>query len=280
MVAIVLSGLTTGPVLGQEGQGNSVEALVKAANVKAEARYKKAARLWNEKLTTVGTKARFRRMAKDIIAFEEKIAQGVELFEGKSTLLDRMRFSFRKRILDERKLIQQIKHGFASYQQELIEESIELYVKAGLDRRVAASVFQPLTLQTKQWDSAFDPVLVKAKVLAEQDWVRAGGVQVGSYFGGEGLADAARQSGLWAPKKDSFWDLATQLVADIVVEEALEEITDPSEDFAAKLRTKYVVAQKELLESKSGLLPALRKLTSIHQHTRSRHLVGPTKGGR
>lgn len=279
MAAIVLLSLSTGSVIGQSWSNSSATELVRSANERAEVRYRQASQHWKHKLSVAGSEQRFRQMARDIIAFDEKVTQGFELFEGKSTTRDRMRASFRKRILDERRLIQEMEASFVDLQRGLIQESVQLYIGAGVQRSLANSAFRTYGVDTKPWQAAFDPLLTKAKTLSEQDWIRAAGVQVGSYYGGDGLADAARSSGLWAPKKNSWLDLATQVVADMVVEEALEQVTDPSQEFAARLRKHYVAAQQELLEGKQGLLTAMRRITDLHQQTRNKHFA-LVKGGR
>ena len=276
---LTMIGGPIGEVCGQS-KSPTPAVMVKTANGKADAKLKALSNSWQQKLSQYGTQARFRLMAKDIIGFDEKVAQGFEFVDGKSKVVDRMRASFRKRIVDERTLAAEMQQSFAKFQKGLIGDSTELYVKAGVSRGVASSIYPEYGVDYRPWLIAFDPILKKAETLSKQDWVRAGGVQAASYFGGEGLADAARETGLWAPKKGSWLDIATGIVADMVVEEALDQITDPSDEFAKQLRTRFAVAQNELLYGKQGLIRAAKRVAELHKQTRLKHFAPVLKGGR
>ena len=77
--------------------------LASEANESAEARYQQAANVWRAKLNAMGSKERFKRMANDVVSFDEELSQGADLFGSSSHRPDRMLQSFRKHIVDERK---------------------------------------------------------------------------------------------------------------------------------------------------------------------------------
>ncbi|MCA9213981.1 MAG: hypothetical protein KDB27_13005 [Planctomycetales bacterium] len=252
--------------------GGRLATAARNANQNAEARYKNYAAFWHRTMADAGSKSRLRRMAQEVASFDEKVAQGFDLFESGSTPPnERMRVSFRRHVVDERELAQMMVGSFVKFQEELIKESIDLYVKAGVDRDTATALFQARGIDGTPWLDDFSPLIAKAKSLAREDWWRVGAITVGS-----GIAvDQAMQT-----EEPTWRSFFASLITQAAVETALEYATDPSDRFAESLSGEFDRATASLLTGNHGLLTAMRRLTDEHLKIRNRHFGVISKGGK
>lgn len=281
-LAVAICATLTAHANAQSAQDSTnVVDLVQSVNQDADARCQDWAGQWNSLLTELGNKQNLMKMAKTLASFEEKLSQGVDLFDSTSGKADRMRTAFRKNIVDERQLAQSMVDSFYAFQDQLMEESLELCRRGGVDSKVAESTFERYQVDAGIWEAAFDPLLRKAKSLAQEDWFRLAGVTAGSGIAADGILDAAKQSNIWNPKQGSMEEMVGGLLTHLFIEAVADQLTDPTEEFAKKLQAKFNGAKNELLDSQSGLSTAFKALTEIHKQTRSNLLgLGSGEGGK
>lgn len=276
--------LVTGSSLSATAQADDrvtgLAAAVKQANADAESRYKQSVREWRHKFGNLGSKQRLRRMGQDLASFDEKLAQGVDLFRTTGARNDRILLSFRKRLFDEHELFRSMQKAFNELQQELATESTALYVQKGISRVDAATTIPLYRISSNPWNDAFVPLLNDARSMAKEDWLRYGAVTVGSTAAAKLLTDAARESGAWDSPQNSLESLLGGLLAEMVIETVADELSDPVDYFADRLGKHFAAAEKQLLDGRNGLLSAMRKITSLHQQTRLQHLTVNEKGGK
>ena len=276
--------LVTGAGLSATAQASdrvtSLAAAVKQANADAESRYKQSVREWRHKFGNLGSQQRLRRMGQDVASFDEKLAQGVDLFRTSGTRKDRILLSFRKRLFDEHELFRSMQQAFNELQQDLATESTALYVQDGIGRIDAAGIIPRYRINSAPWNDAFVPLLNDARSMAKEDWLRYGAVTVGSTAAAKLLTDAARDSGAWDSPQNSLESFFGGLLAEMVIETVADELSDPVDYFADRIGRRFAAAEKQLLDGPNGLLSAMRKITSLHQQTRLRHLTPDEKGGK
>lgn len=270
VLGAVLSLANASPAVAQETATPPPDWGVRIAelNEKAEFRLQETARVWRGKFAAIGRKDRFHGMVSHAISIEGKLTQGVDLLTSQRA--DRMREYLRQQVVDERQLARSMAQAFADLQQELLQESIALYVQAGVKRDTAAKVYPTWMVDQTPWLRAFDPLLNRAKSMANQDWIRFGAITVGSSIASDLVRDAGREAGIYQPP-NRFADFLGGLVIEMAVEAAADAITDPTEGYATKLQADFQAAQRQVLEGPNGLLACLRKVTSLHQQTRLHH---------
>lgn len=251
---------------------------VESANELAKARLGMAVKQWRARIASLKSKERLLKMGREIASIEEKIGQGLGLLDSSGHHTDRMRDSFRRHIVNEQELANEMTSAFNQMQKELMTESIALYVKVGVDRKVAGQAYRQYKVDSRPWQSAFDPLIAKARSMAKEDWFRLGMVTVAADTVSDGVSYARKQSGIHQPKEGGFWDFLIDAVTALAVEVAIDHVTDPSEAFAKKLEMSFAHAEQELLDGKNGLLTAMRTLTEIHQQGRLQHLGLAKKG--
>ncbi|MEZ6121197.1 MAG: hypothetical protein R3C28_32160 [Pirellulaceae bacterium] len=282
LLALVVSMGGVGSAHAQKTQAAGQDALaakVKAVNQAAESRYQTAAKEWQNYLSQLGSVSHFQKMAKEVASFDEKLAQGSDLLSG-TTPNDRMRAAFRKHVLNEQTLRKDMVTFFDQFQEGLIKESVELYVAAGVDRKVAEDLFPRYRVDDTSWPRAFDSLIAKAKQLAQEDWWRTGLVTISSSLLADNVVEAGRQTGLWQHERGSWMDFLGGLIADYATEAALDYVTDPTDQFAEELQSRFRSAQTSLLNGKEGLLATLRKLTDLHLEVRNHHFSFVLKGAK
>ncbi|MEZ6129199.1 MAG: ISKra4 family transposase [Planctomycetaceae bacterium] len=260
----------------QSGPDNndSLAMEVRQANQRADARLQEAVKEWRYKLSMLRNRDRLRSMARDIASAEEKLAQGVELFDSSTTQKrDRMLEAFRRRIVDERTLINDMVNAFGELQTELQKESLALYTQAGVAREVYDRILPLYRVDTAVWETAFQPLLTKARTLSQEDWWRVGTVAAGSAIAAH--AQYSRKD----DKPQSFGDLLGSLVTELVAEAIVNEVMDPLDDFTSRLNVEFLSAEKVLLEGEKGLVTFMRLLTQLHQAARTQHLL-PSMGAK
>ena len=277
----LVAGVANDVASGEENRpAGDVRLVCEAANAAAEARYLIACNEWQKKVADLRTKDRLKRFGQDAAGFDEKLSQAFDLAKTSSEKTDRMKESLRGHVVDERAFAQSMVEAFGKYQKALIAESTALYGQAGIDPAAAEKAFPPATLDPAPMERAFDPVIAKARSLANEDWFRFGLVNVGSDIVANEIFDFGRSNGLWNPEKGSVEEFLGGLITQVAVEIIAEELTDPSDTFARHLQVSMVNAERELLNGPSGLLTALRKLTTSHQQGRLKQLGLVAKGGK
>ena len=250
------------------------------ANAATEARFQTVVSSWRQHVTDLRSLTRLKRVAADAVAFEEKVAQGFDLFETPTGRVDRMRQSFRKHVADERVLAKTMSEAFSAWQQELMTETITLYGNAGISKSAAQSGYPARKLDPAQLERAFDPVVRKANDMASEDWFRFALVNAGSTLVAEGIEEIGRNTGTWNAEEGSFGDFLAGLIFEMAADVALDTVTDPTEQFATELQTSMVAAERSLLDGPSGLITAMRNLATVHQQGRLKHLGLTQNGGR
>lgn len=276
----VVAGVST-VALGDDGRPTrSIKQVCEKANAAAEIRYQRVCQEWRLKVADLRRLDRLKRVASDAAGFDEKIAQGFSFFETSSSQVDRMRVSMRKNVVDERVFAQSMADAFAGYQKELITESIAIYVESGIDGEAARSSFRATQIATAAFERAFDSVVAKAKSLATEDWFRFGLVNVGSDIVADGLETVGRENGIWNTEEGSVGDFLAGLLTQVVVEAAIDTLTDPSDQFAKELQQCMANMERELLDGPSGLLTMMRQITTLHQQARLQQFGLATKGGK
>ncbi|MCA9037897.1 MAG: hypothetical protein KDA91_22370 [Planctomycetaceae bacterium] len=251
-----------------QDNANSLTMEVRQANQRADARLQEAVKEWRYRISMLRNRDRLRSMARDIASAEEKLAQGVELFDSSSTQKqDRMLEAFRRRIVDERELIRDMVGAFGELQSELQKDSLALYTQAGVERKVYDAILPTFRVDTTTWETAFQPLLRKARTLSQEDWWRVGTVAAGSAIAAH--AQYSRQD----DTPQTFGDLLGSLITELVAEAIVNEVMDPLDDFTSRLNVEFLSAEKVLLEGEQGLVTIMRLLTQLHQTARTQHLV-------
>lgn len=280
-VAALLVGIVANSAIAQEPNSSRVKVLAQAANRNAKQRCTAFHNKWDKLLKTTGTAAQFRGMAKDVVSLNEKVAQGVRLLNQSANPIEaRMRASLRRNVIDERKWLKAMTESVDELQAELIRETVELYVKAGFDRKRVEKHFKPLKVDCRVWAPVFDRVIVKAKALAVTDWGRVAAIHAGSGLVTDAVFEASRRRGNWTTQKGGWFDVLSRFAAQTLVEGIAERATNPTDRVARELQVEYAKARSTLLNGKHGLKWLATHLTQLHVDVRNRDLVATTKGGK
>lgn len=252
---------------------------LKAANEQATARLQKVERHWQTQLRTLGSVQRLQKMARELASLEEKLSRGASWIRSQSTTKDRIRQMFHRYVLNETELMSVLRTEFAAFEQQLMNETAKLYVRAGLTREIAEKAIGRYRVSDKGWNEAFQPLLKKADSLATRDFFRLVAISAGSSVIGDALMEAGHDAGMIRAEKGSWSYLIGNLVTQAVVETVIEEVTDPTEDFAKQLAPLFTRGQQELLSGPNGFLRQVSALTNLHIKARNLHLNTLKKGG-
>ena len=277
VIAVVANDIAKGDENRPTG---NVSQQVEKANAATEARFEFVARTWRQHVADLRSLGRLKRVASDAAGFDEKLAQGFSLFDGTSTQVDRMRVSLRKHVVDERELAKSMADAFAAYQKELLEATVTLYGNTGISRTAAQKAFPAVKFDPAPLERAFDPVVNKAQSLGTEDWFRFAAVNAGSAVVADGIEQVGRKTGAWNTEDGSLSDFFATLVTQIAVEAVIDAVTDPTERFAKELQTSMATAERALLDGPTGLLTAMRNMTTLHQQSRLKHHGLVQKGGK
>ena len=278
----LMAGFASGVVQGDENRptGN-VSQQVEKANAAAETRFQSVAGTWRQRVADLRRTDRLKRVASDAVGFDEKLAQGFDLFETPGGRVDRMRVSIRKHVIDERVLAKSMEDAFVAYQKELLDATVALYGNTGISSRTATlNAFQPAKFDPDPLERAFDPVVRKANSLSSEDWFRFAAVNAGSAIVADGIEQVGRSAGVWNTENGSLSDFFVGLITQIAVEAVIDTVTDPTEQFAKELQTSMATAERELLDGPKGLITAMRNVTTLHQQSRLKHHGLVQKGGK
>lgn len=255
------------------------EITLKAANEQATARLQKVERHWQTQLRTLGSVQRLQKMARELASLEEKLSRGASWIRSQSTTKDRIRHMFHRYVVNETELMSVLRTEFAAFEQQLMNETAKLYVQAGLTREIAEKAIGRYRVSDKGWNEAFQPLLKKADSLATRDFFRLVAISAGSSVIGDALMEAGHDTGMIRAEKGSWSYLIGNLVTQAVVETVIEEVTDPTEDFAKQLAPLFTRGQQELLSGPNGFLRQVSALTNLHIKARNLHLNTLKKGG-
>ena len=160
LVAVVAVGVVRGDENRPTG---NVSQQCEKANSAAESRFQFIADSWRQHVADLRRLDRLRRVASDAAGFDEKISQGLDLFETPGGRVDRMRASIRKHVVDERVLAKSMADAFAAYQKELLDATVALYGNTGIGRATAQKAISPAKFDPAPLERAFDPVVIKVK---------------------------------------------------------------------------------------------------------------------
>lgn len=276
----VIAGVVNNVAAGDENRptGN-VRQLVEQANVASETRFQFVADSWRNHVADFKRLERLRRVASSTIDFEEKFSQAYGLFDSSSSGAERMRASIRQHIADERALAKAMADAFASYQKELLDATVVLYGRTGINRATAVKAFPPATFNKAPVERAFDSVVRKAESLSTEDWFRFAAVNAGSAIVADGIEQVGRSTGAWQTENGSISDVLLGLFTQIAVEAVIDTVTDPTEQFAKELQASMATAEREILDGPNGLITAMRNVTTLHQQSRLKHHGLVQKGG-
>lgn len=277
----VIAGVANNVALGDEKRptGN-VSKLIEQANVATETRFRFVADSWRNHVADFKRVERLRRVASSTIDFEEKFSQAIGFLDSTGGGADRMRESIRTHITDERVLAKAMADAFVSYQKELLDATVALYGRTGIDRATAIKAFPPARIDPAPLERAFDPVVRKAQSLSTEDWFRFAAVNVGSDVVADGFEEFGRHIGIWKVEDGGVRDFFAGLLTQVMVEAAIDQATDPTEQFAKELQSSMVTTERELLDGPCGLLTAMRNITTLHQQSRLKHHGLVQKGGK
>ncbi|MEZ6033202.1 MAG: hypothetical protein R3C17_08930 [Planctomycetaceae bacterium] len=277
----VIAGVAHNVAAGDEKrQTGNVSKLVEQANVATETRFRFVADSWRNHVADLKRVERLRRVASSAIDFEEKFSQAIGFFDSSGGSADRMRASIRKHVADERVLAKSMADAFASYQTELLDATVVLYGRTGINRATAIKAFPAAKLDPAPLERAFDPVVKKAQALGTEDWFRFAAVNAGSAIVADGIEQVGRSKGSWKTENGGVADFFLGLITQIAVEAVIDTVTDPTEQFAKQLQTSMATAERELLDGPNGLLTAMRNVTTLHQQSRLKHHGLVQKGGK
>lgn len=277
----VIAGVASNVAAGDEKRptGN-VSQLVEQANAATETRFRFVADSWRNHVADFKRVERLRRVASSTIDLEEKFSQAIGFFDSTGGGADRMRESIRTHITDERVLAKAMADAFVSYQKELLDATVALYARTGINRATAIKAFPPAKIDPAPLERAFDPVVRKAESLSTEDWFRFAAVNAGSAIVADGIEQVGRSTGGWNTEDGTVSDFLLGLFTQIAVEAVIDTVTDPTEQFAKELQTSMANAERELLDGPNGLLTAMRDVTTLHQQSRLKHHGLVQKGGK
>lgn len=256
---------------------NPLVSQVKKANAAALARYQSAVVSGREFVINSGSKQRLQKLATVLVSGNHKLNVAADYVQSKKAP-DRIWMAFRQNVFDERNLAQGLTAQFERLQSQLMDETRQLYSRAGISKAIVDKAFPLYGVDTRPWTNALNPVLAEARQAASKDWERFAGVAIGSIAISEGITGLAQEMGLWEPESglESFFvKAATELIADA----ALDEITDPTTEVTKKLQQRYLTAQRQIIDSQAGFAAACRFITDIHVKARCKHLGVSAKGG-
>ena len=247
------------------------EQLVTKVNASADARLAAASTSWRNDFSTYGSHTRLEKLGTALASIGEKFAQGQDAFSKNASPLARMRKLFGEHVVDIAQLELAMQLSFDKFEEQLVGESIEVYVGAGIDRRAAEAFFAHYRYSYTPPADAFDPLLKKAHSLAQSDWFRSGATFMGSGL----LADEL----YGRPEQNTWADQFARFVLQTAVDAVLEEVTDPSERFAKELAEEFDRAESQLLDGPNGVLEGMKKLVRFHQQVRREHLCPQPQAG-
>lgn len=251
----------------------TVRQLVERANAAADKRCQTICQEWKAGLARHQASADLQAFAEQVVSMEEKFTRSKEL-AGISTTdrSSRMLGNFRTFVLDDAALAEEMARIFRKLEGALINESIQLYLRVGIDARTAAGIWKPCELHPEAWQQEFAPVLRKAVEMSQMDWFRTGLAWVGGGVVADAIQDVGHSSGVLPYNRGGLFDAIMGFATQLAVGHVAEQVTDPSERYARELRVDFDAACRRLWDGPSGLASVLRKITAIHQQARRVHL--------
>lgn len=256
---------------------NQLVSQVKKANAAALARCQSAVLAGRKHVINSGSKERFRKLATVLISGDHKLNVAADYVQSKKAP-DRILLAFRQNVFDERNLAQGLAAQFERLQSQLMEETRQLYARAGISKAIVDKAFPLYGVDTRPWTHALNPVLAEARQAASKDWERFAGVAIGSVAISEGITGLAQELGLWEPESglESFF---VKAATEFVAETALDEVTNPTTEVTEQLQRRYLAAQRQIIDGQSGFAVACKFITDIHVLARCKHLGVSVKGG-
>ncbi|TWT35216.1 hypothetical protein KOR34_01040 [Posidoniimonas corsicana] len=265
VAAVMLTAATAGATAHAQQTAATLPAKVAAANKASGARLEERSAAWRRRLASHGSTANLTAFGSAIASEQEKLTQGMELLAGPSGGRSRLDQLLAQLVVDDQVLQRDMLAEFHAFQEELIAESVRLYVAAGLDRKSTVNLFAYYRFKYAPPSGAFGPLLRKAGTLSQVDCLRTGVIWYGSH-------QLAKQ--LLPPEDDHTWTgFLGRLVADFAMSDAATELTDPGRLFAEQLEPEFKRAERELLTGDDGILTALRRVTDWHIATRNKQLL-------
>ena len=282
LYVLAATGLLTGPVTQEETPmpQRQTSANLRTANVAAKQRCDAFHNKWQQRFGTLGKRHQFLSIAADVL--DDKLPQTIGLASKSSTTVRfRMHASLKRNLLDETEWLKAMNQSINQLQNELIAETVGLYVRAGYDRARVVKHFEPIQIDCTKWAPFLvDGVLRKARELSLKDWTRFAAVGAGSSVATNALVEASRDNGFWKHEKGSFWDMLGKAAVGMAVEYAVDELTNPREEVARALEADFHRSRDMVLSGKHGLKWLATRLTQMHIDVRNRDLGVAKKGAK
>lgn len=250
---------------------DGVKALEKKANQRCEALID-AQRMGVMKFATM---ERFKKLAEEIVSFAEKLQQGQDLLNSSDRSGGRIQQLQRRLVYDDSTLGQELRTQFMKLQAQLIEETLLLCRTAGISDQQINQTFRVWVTKENAWEGTYDTLIRRAVSISQSDWMREVLEWIGSDIGGDAIEEVARGVGLWNHEEGSWADLIGGFVADLVVEQVINEVTDPIGEIASTLQQEFRSCTTALMDGRNGFGDACREMTRHHLEGRRKVLGLP-----
>lgn len=229
-------------------------------------------------LLSKGTSPAFKDMAGAMISWEEKIAQGNELFGSSDNTVSRIVQSFRQHVIDDTKQRDQFERAVKQLQEKLITDTYLLFRESGRKLSAFPQQYPDFGLKETAFRDEFSPLFGRAAQLAKSDWFRELAVNTGVFVSGNLARQVAEDTGY--VERDSWSALLFELAADAVAQAVVDEVHDPAGDIGKRLKSDYDAICSRMIDGSGGFAEVCKYITDQHIQFRMELLGLKQKGNR
>ena len=234
-----------------------------------------AQRKW---LASFSTSATFKNLAGAIISWDEKIAQGNDLFGSNDNTQSRMAASFRQHVADDRLIHDRFAAGVKQLQEKLMTDTYLLFRESGRKLSDFPQKHPNFVLKETAFRGVFDGLFRRSAALARSDWARELTATVGSFAAGSVTRSLAEETGLVTP--NSWAAMFFELAADAVAKHAIDQIHDPAGEIGKRLKKDYDAVCNQIINEAGGFENTCRYIVQQHLQFRAKLLGLNSKGGK